>query len=1012
VTHAEGLIALSGCLNGVITDPLLRLKEDDAFQAVGRYQEIYGKENFYLEIQDHGMDEDSRVLRGLGELSRRTGAPLVATNDCHYMQRTDSLAHDVLLCIQTGKGMSDPTRWKFANDQFYFKTREEMAALFAERPDAIRATVEIAERVDFELEQGENHLPNFDIPTDEGLETYFRRVVREGFTERTVQLQESARRGELRRGFDEYEARLEEELGIIERMRFPSYFLIVWDFIRYARELQIPVGPGRGSAAGSLVAYCLRITDIDPLQYDLLFERFLNPERVSMPDIDIDFCMRGRGRVIEYVTERYGRESVAQIITFGTMAARAAIRDVGRALELSYGDCDRVAKLIPPALDMTIEKALETVPALVEATERDPKVKNVIELAQRLEGLTRHASVHAAGVVIAPGPVTDFCPLYRTNRDEFVTQFAKDEIETIGLLKMDFLGLRTLTVIDDCVKGVERVLGETIVLESLPLDDKATYELFAAGGTTGVFQFESRGMKDFLRRLKPDRFEDLIALNALYRPGPMQMIDDYIESILSETYGVIVYQEQVMRIASTLAGFSLGEADILRKAMGKKKADVMAAMRQKFMSGTKANKIATSKATKIFTTMERFASYAFNKSHSAAYALLAYQTGYLKAHYPEHFMAAVLTSEHENTAAVVKYIAECRGMGIEVLPPDINASNLHFTVTAPLTIRFGMGAIKNVGEGAIASILESRGAKGQFQTLRDLCEDLDLRLVNKRVLESLIKSGALDSLGFDRARLSADLDRALDGAQSAQHDKIAGQENLFGGIEVAGSALDDRLPEAEPWSDRDRLTYEKESIGFYITGHPLTEFKALLAKATNADSAILAEGGPQEAIIGGIVAAVRTTKTRKGTYMAYVTLEDMHGVVEVIVFPDLYQKCMPLLDAGRLLIVSGKPEAEEQSVRLIATDVSPIEHARMRAARLIRIQIDLPCDDTALERLYSVFQRNRGSIPVQLVMRAAGQFRALLEPHATFRLNGSPKAYKEIEELLGDGTVEFEEDLA
>src|SRR5712691_7020837 len=769
--HAEGLIGLSGCLSGEIAMHLRAGADAAALQSVGEFAELFGPDRFYLELMDHGLEEQRRVNQGLLRLHQRTGLPLVATNDTHYLRKEDHQAHDVLLAIGSGKKVTDTDRLRFDSEEFYLKTAEEMARVFPDRPDALANTLKIAEMCSFQLKAAAS-LPAFDVPAGFTADGYFEKVTRDGFAERRRTLEAQAAAGRLSHPLSTYEERLDKEIGVIRRVGFAGYFLIVWDFIRYAREQGIPVGPGRGSAAGSLVAYCLRITDVDPLDFDLIFERFLNPERVSMPDIDIDFCERRRGEVIEYVTRKYGRENVAQIITFGTMKAKAVVRDVGRVLEMPVADVDKVAKQIPAALDMTLDRALEEGEVLRQMEQSDPKVKELLAVARRLEGMTRHASVHAAGVVITPKAITEYAPLYKGAHDEIVTQWSMKEIERVGLLKMDFLGLSTLTLIHDCVQEIERTRGETLDIANVPLDDPKTYQIFQEGQTYGIFQFESSGMRDILRKARPQRLDDLIASNALYRPGPLRsgMVDDWIarkqgktevkyelpqlEPILSETYGVIAYQEQVMRIARELGGFTLGEADILRKAMGKKNAEVMRKQRDKFVDGAKSRGVSEKKAGQIFDLMEHFAGYGFPKAHATTYALLAYQTAYLKANYPWYFAASLLTIEAQNTDKLALYLGECRDRGIPVLAPDINESQLRFTVT-PHGVRFGLTAIKNVGEGAIDSLLEVRKKLGGIRSLAPLCEDLDLRLVNKRVFESLIKAGAFDSLGGDAAMPSA-----------------------------------------------------------------------------------------------------------------------------------------------------------------------------------------------------------------------------------------------------------------
>ncbi|HEX9700023.1 MAG TPA: DNA polymerase III subunit alpha, partial [Acidobacteriota bacterium] len=932
-------------------------------------------------------------------------------------------------------------RMKFPNNEFYVKTPEEMWGIFAEVPDALTNTEAIAERCNLVLNFEENHLPHFPVPEGQTLNDYFETVVGEGFERRMEARRQAAARDRAGGGGagiaiardggtsgraervavpgaagrdgaahsapseEAYRERLDYELSVIASMGFAGYFLIVWDFIRYAKEAGIPVGPGRGSAAGSLVAYALGITDLDPLEYGLFFERFLNPERISLPDIDIDFCMRRRGEVIEYVANKYGRERVAHIITFGTMAAKAAIRDVGRAMEMAYGDVDRVAKLIPNELDATIDGAVRSVPALQEAINKDPQVAELVDLARQLEGQVRHASTHAAGVVIADRPLTDYVPLYRPpggsgNGQEHAvaTQYPMNDVEAIGLLKMDFLGLRTLTVVHDTLESIGQATGERFTSADIPTDDPKTFELFAAGATSGIFQFESSGMRDALRKLGPSRIEDLIAMNALYRPGPIGsgMIDEYIrrkhdptqvkyllpqlEEIQRETYGVIVYQEQVMQIAASLAGFSLGQADVLRKAMGKKKPEVMASMEQQFVDGCKERNVPAKLAKQIWDQVVEFAGYGFNKAHSAAYALLAYQTAYLKANYPVHFMASLLGSDRDNTDKVVRYIGECREMGIPVLPPDVNESNVSFTASGE-AIRFGLAAIKGVGEGAVLAILEARERVGRFTSLFRFCEEVDLRKgINRRTIESLIKAGAFDTMGQGdageaapgsvgeaaprtvdeaargsvggaapgsaggaaqgtarlpapgeiRARLMASLDAALESGQRRQRDRNTGQTNLFADLEGAGGNADSQdadipVQPYEPWSERQILTAEKEALGFYITGHPLERHAKELEEFANATTATLAKmNGGQEIALGAIITSIRDLKTRKGERMAVLQVEDLEGYAEVVVFPDCYRACFRLLNEDEVVLISGRPDTEDDSARMIASDIQPL----------------------------------------------------------------------------------------
>jgi DNA polymerase-3 subunit alpha len=1071
--HSAGIIGLSSCLKGEIPQALTGDQAAKAMQSAATFRDILGKDRFFLELQWHGIEDQKIVNRGMAPIARELGLGLVATNDVHYLQQGDHVPHDVLLCIGTASSVHDKDRLRYHGDQFYLKTGDEMAHVFGtEFPEALSNTVRIAERCNVDLSGTENHLPDFAVPEGYTLDAYFEHMVRQGFTERLPRLRAMVSAGSLRHALDEYEPRLAYEIEMIKRMRYAGYFLIVWDFIRYAREQGIPVGPGRGSAAGSLVAFCLRITDVDPLQYDLIFERFLNPERVSLPDIDIDFCERRRGEVIEYVTRKYGRENVAQIITFGTMKAKAAVRDVARALDIPLADANKVAKLIPPALDMTIDKAVEENAALKELEKADPKVEELLRVARRLEGMARHASTHAAGVVIAPGPITDYAPLYKGGRDEIVTQWAMKEIERVGLLKMDFLGLSTLTLIQDALAEITRTTGTRLDIDTIPLDDQKTYELFGEGLTFGVFQFESSGMREILRKAKPQRLDDLIALNALYRPGPLRsgMVDDFIarkqgrkeiayelpqlQPILEDTYGVIAYQEQVMRVAATLASFSLGQSDVLRKAMGKKNPAVMQAQREKFVTGSVKNGISEKKATKIFDLMEHFAGYGFNKSHSTTYALLAYQTAYLKANYPWHFASALLTIESQNTDKIALYLGECRDRGIPVLPPDINESALAFTVT-PGGVRFGLIAIKNVGQGAIESMLQAREARGgRFNSLNELCEELDLRLVNKRVLEALVRGGALDSLGAGaggavassalgagvtgeagarlrvlRPRLMAALDQAVEHAARVQRDKELGQADLFHVGDETPEAVRPQavLPDATPWTDMELLAAEKEALGLFWTGHPMDAHAADLAEIgartiadlQGADDGleIASESGDngrpaarpgEEVGVGGIISAIRPLKTRKGDAMAVVTLEDRAGTLEVVVFPETYKTCRAHVESGALVIVRGKLERDDEASRILASDIQPIGSVRERLAREMAITVTVPPHGRAtFEALADLFARHRGDKPVtfQLVLKGAQPIRVRAQVSAHIRVKPSSVLVDEVEKICGPGAV-------
>ncbi|MEE9614688.1 MAG: DNA polymerase III subunit alpha, partial [Thermodesulfobacteriota bacterium] len=885
--YGEGLIALSACLHGEVSHLLNRGLTDKAVKAAGEYREIFSDRRFFLELQSNGMEEQKKVNKGLIEISGKLDLPVVATNDCHYLTKEEARAHDILLCVQTGTTVNAKDRMRFQTDEFYFKSPREMEEAFKEVPEAIENTVEIAERCNMEMRFGEYHLPEFPVPEGDSLTSHLEAKAQRGLDRRLTAMREKG--GDVESVKWQYYDRLKKELKVINGMGFPGYFLIVSDFIDHARKMGIPVGPGRGSAAGSLVAYSLGITGLDPIRYNLLFERFLNPDRVSLPDIDIDFCIEARDEVIKYVTEKYGADNVTQIITFGQMKARAVIRDVGRALDMPYAEVDRIAKLVPNQLDITIDKALKEEPKLKKLVEDDGRVKELIEAARSLEGLPRHASTHAAGVVISNRPLVEHLPLYMGQKDNIITtQFPMNDVEKIGLVKFDFLGLKNLTVIARTVDEVKRNHGVEIEIDALPLDDKPSYRIMGLGNTNGVFQLESSGIKDLLRKLKPESFEDLMAAVALYRPGPLQsgMVDDFIKrkhkkasipyevpqlkDILENTYGVMVYQEQVMEIARSLAGFTPGEADVLRKAMGKKVPEVMLEQREKFLDGARAKKIPPKKAERIFDLMANFAGYGFNKSHSAAYAFIAYQTAYLKAHYPVEFMAALLSANMGDTDKVMKYMGECKDMAIEVLPPNLNESAVDFAVKGN-TIRFGLAAVKNVGSAAIESMLTVRDGEsgGPFASLMDFMSRVDLRKSNKKVVESLIKCGAFDFTKSSRAALMASLDRSLETAQRIHKDRELGQTSLFG--DAGGGNGADAVREADPvqdlpeWPDKELLAYEKETLGFYISSHPLTgRAKELELRASDTTGSLKDRRQGSEVSLGGMIAGIRETRTKKG----------------------------------------------------------------------------------------------------------------------------------------------------
>ena len=1051
--HTEGLIGFSGCLAGEVSQHLMAGDYEKGKAVAGGFEEMFGKGNFFLEVQDHRLAPDKAVIEAMFRMEKDLNIPLIATNDSHYIADSDARAHEVLLCVQTAGSMNNPNRFKFDTEEFYIKSADEMARMFPDHPEVLSRTMQFPERCNLKLNKVDNPFPEFPVPEGMNLDGYFEQVCREGLQKRlATNVAHLRSRGLLRKSIEDYQARLDREIECIKSMKFPGYFMIVWDFIRYAREQGIPVGPGRGSAAGSLVAYCMEITDVDPLQNELLFERFLNPERISMPDIDIDFCMNRRGEVIEYVRRKYGTDQVAQIITFNTMAAKAAIKDVGRALDMPYGEVDRIAKMIVGRIGVTISEVLADNGPLTQAYESEPRIKELIDTALRLEGLVRGAGVHAAGVVIAPSPLTELVPVTRTKDEAIVTSYDMGAIEKMGLLKMDFLGLTTLTVIDDALKLIKQTKGIEVDMATVPLDDTKTYEqVFHKALTSGVFQFESGGMRDVLRRYKPNRLEDLTALNALYRPGPMGMIDDFVErkwgrkaveydlpemeSILSETLGVMVYQEQVMQISNTIGGYSLGEGDMLRRAMGKKDAVEMAKQREKFVNGARERKHPKETAGKIFDLMEKFAGYGFNKSHSAAYSLLAYHTAYLKTHYPVEFMAALLTSETSKPENVVKYISECKEIGIAVLPPDVQISMPSFTPSvvtgsdgvATEAIRFGLAAIKNVGHNAIESVLAARGelAGKAFESLWEFCEKVDLRLMNKRVLESLIKAGAMDSFG-PRAAVWAALDTAIEQAQKAQKDKESGQSGLFGifdsDVVVSSSASAAALPKVPEWDEHQRLQNEKEVLGFFVSGHPMEKYREKLRNMKVVDTVTACEmkpepqvfrrgggGGPEpnEISIAGVITGLKQGKSkRSGEFYATATLEDTVGKIELIAFPQSYEKLAEKLKIDVPVVVRGSLRGEEDAApKLAISSIQALEDVKIKLPEALRIKVPLHSPDSALlEKLAGLFRSCPGGGKLLLDFEEPGEFCAVLEP-AKLHVAADRLFIDRVEELVGRGGV-------
>ncbi|MGD2279296.1 MAG: DNA polymerase III subunit alpha, partial [Candidatus Omnitrophota bacterium] len=981
------------------------------------YADIFGKDNFYLEIQDNKIEEQSVLNERIVKLARELDIQMVATNDVHYLTREDAKAHEALLCIQTQTTLDDPNHMKFQSDQLYFKSPEEMKETFSELSEAVANTVKIANSCQLELKFDELHLPKFQTPNGEDNEEFFKRLVHEGIKRRYNEIT------------DEIRERLDHEYKIIKDSGYISYFLIVWDFINFAKEKGIPVGPGRGSAAGSIISYALGITDIDPLKYHLIFERFLNPERVTMPDIDIDFCFEKRNEVIDYVIDKYSKENVAQIITFGTMMAKGVLRDVGRVMSFSYSEVDKIAKLVPNDLGITLEQALEIEPDLRASYEEDPKIRVLIDTSRRLEGLTRHASTHAAGVVISDRSLQKRIPLFKTADDQITTGFEMKSLEKLGMLKMDFLGLKTLTVIDQTCQIAKRTKSADIKIEEIPLEDKKTFDLLSRAETAGVFQLESSGMRDLLRKIKPERLEDLIAILALYRPGPMGsgMLDEFIkrkqgeiqvrydhsalEPILKETYGIIVFQEQVMQIVSSLAGFSMAEADNVRKVMSKKIPEAMVKLKEKFLRGTKKNNIDPDTAEKIFDLIAYFAGYGFNKSHSAAYAMISYRTAYLKANYPVEFMTALLTSEKNNSDKLADYISESIRMGIEILPPDVNESFKDFTVVGS-DIRFGLSAVKNVGVNAADFIISTRRESGKFESLFDFAEKADSRMVNRKVVESLIKCGAFDSTGIKRSQAMAILDKVLEMAGKAQKDKRNGQLSFFDDMHEEDSfkVSFQEVPDIEEWPEHELLSNEKEMLGFYITKHPLARFERLLnAYSTCSVSRLANLSDGQEVLIGGIIKKVRTTVTRKkGEKMAIVTLEDLNNFVGVLVFPSAYRKAPDLVKEDSLVYVRGRLNLREEEPKIVAEDIIPLEKVKEMFTKSVLLKLNATgLEKKTMERIKGVMVRHKGKIPVFVDIVSPEGRRVRLATDRELGVYPTDKLVGELEEIVGSGNIKF-----
>ena len=1044
--HSKGLFGLSACLGGEIAQTLMHQGYEKAKEVALEYRDLFDPGSFHLEIQPNGLKEQENVNESWIRMARETGIPLVATGDCHYVNRSDAKAHEILMCIQQGKTINDKGRMVHETDAYYIKSPAEFNESFKDCPEALENTVKIAKACNVELELGKTYLPRYKVPEGYDIPTFFRKVSAEGLERRFRELHARGTKFDP----DFYRARLATELDVICTMDFPGYFLIVWDFINYAKEHGIPVGPGRGSGAGSLVAYSLRITDIDPIPYNLLFERFLNPDRVSMPDFDIDFCMNRRDEVIKYVTEKYGKNNVGQIVTMHQLKARGVIRDISRVMAIPFADADKIAKLVPEPVQgksPPIKEAIEQEPKLKELYNTNDTYRQLLDIAQALEGLNRHAGMHAAGVVISETPLWDFVPCSRGPNGEIVTQFAKDEVEQAGLVKFDFLGLKTLTVIDIAVKLIRREQPD-FDITAVPLDDKSVYRMISDGDTTGVFQLESSGFKELLKRLKPDVFEDIIAAGALYRPGPLEggMVDDFIlrkhgvkkvvyqhpamEPVLKETYGVIVYQEQVMQISRALAGYSLGQADLLRRAMGKKKKEVMDKEKARFMEGADKTGVKVEIAGEVFELMAAFAGYGFNKSHSAAYGLVTYQTAYLKKHFPEEFMAALLSCDKDDTDKVVKNVAAARDMRIDVRRPDVNESDKDFGVVFETgdkgkkkkVIRFGLSAVKGVGEGAVEAIVESR-EKARFTSIWDFCDRVDLRRCNKKVIEALIKSGAFDALGANRAQLTAVIDQAAERAQKAQKERDSGQTSLFGMLSgppsKAGASSAPGTPERPPeypkleeWAPKQLLALEKESLGFYISGHPLDRYREDLTRFRATPAAdVEAKEDRAEISVGGVVVDYRERPLKSGNgRMCFFKLEDITGQVDVVCFSKPFAEFEEVLKSDEPLLVTGtvaiEGEGESVARKIHLKSVEQLRNLRAQKTKLMSLEVN--ADEFTAEkaqRLRETLERHRGSVPtmIRLVVPLRSKTEVMLP--ARFHIAPSDDLLLAVERLLGERSI-------
>ncbi|MCX8084501.1 MAG: DNA polymerase III subunit alpha [Calditerrivibrio sp.] len=1022
--YAEGLIGLSACLAGEPPKHILRGDIQSAILSAKEYEDILGKGNYYLELQENGIPEQHQVNKELINISKKTGIPLVATNDCHYLEKGDHLAHQILMCIQMQTTISNRDKLEFHSDQLYLKSPQEMWETFYGIPEACYNTLKIAEECNVSIELGNLHMPRYEVPDGYTVETYFEHLARQGLHKKLSRIPVDQQ--------SKYIERLNYEIKVIIEKRYAGYYLIVWDFINYSKKSKIPVGPGRGSGAGSLVAYALGITDIDPIRFNLLFERFLNPERKSMPDFDIDFCKNRRDEVIKYVIDKYGNDKVAQIVTFGQLLARGVIRDVGRVLEIPLKIVDKVAKMIPESPGMTLERALKEDPELEKNIKQIEKGEELLTNARKLEGLLRQTGMHAAGIVIADKPLIEYVPLCKGQNDEILTQYEKNTLEEIGLVKFDFLGLKNLTVIDDTVKLIKQRHGIDLDINNIPLDDKKTYELLSSGETTGIFQLESPGMKNLLKKLRPNKFEDIIALVALYRPGPIGsgMLDDFVkrkhgeqkvtyffpelEPILEDTYGIIVYQEQVMQIAQIIAGYSLGSADLLRRAMGKKKPEEMKKHKEIFLYGSEELKIEGAKkrgfdikiAEEIFNLMEKFAEYGFNKSHSAAYAMISYQTAYLKAHYPVEYMSQLLSSELDKGDKIVAFIEECKRMGIKVLPPTINKSSKDFIIDQN-SIRFGLGAIKNVGFTAIDSIISARENGGDFKSLYDFCKRVDLRVVNKRVVESLIKTGVFDEFGKTRKVLLSVLDNAIDEGQRKQRNRELGittiEDLLFDG------EMDNEFyPDLDEFSEHDILKMEKELLGFYLTNHPLSAYSNILLTLTTSSNEIEMMEDEKDLVVGGIIKNIKTHTTRTGEKMAFVTLEDLEGSFDVVVFSSLYREKIALLEEDHIIIVRGRLSFNGDRKAVTANEIMEPNEALEKLITGINVKFDLlGLREEHLREFKKLIDQHPGNTALKLTVEDPGKYRVKININGKLKVKPCLSFFSQLNGLFGDNRFEI-----